>query len=78
MARSGIVIREHGVDEFFANIVQFTDDWPQEKKEAFAKHWRSMENNGAEVAETLFFDGIMNVCVSDDLRRAFSDFGAVE
>lgn len=50
---------------------------PDEKKEAFASHWYSLQDAGCVVAETIFHDGAVHCAPSDDFRRALAEFGVV-
>lgn len=50
---------------------------PDEKKEAFAAHWYSLEDAGCVIAEFLFRNGTLYCAPSDDFRRALAEFGVV-
>lgn len=60
---------------FLRDVERLTADWPQSKRDAFSAHWTALEMHGCEMCETMRVGETLFVSVSDDLRRAFAEFG---
>lgn len=60
---------------FLREVERLTAEWPQSKRDAFSAHWAALEMHGCEMCETTRVGETLFVSVSEDLRRAFVDFG---
>lgn len=63
------------IDSFMSTLVPLIEVMPQEAKDKLGEHWSAMEKGGAQLTETLFRNGVLYACISDDFRRALAEFG---
>ena len=74
IANVSITVKASRANDDIQEIARVVENWPPRKKDAFSKHWKSMEAHGCEIADTLFKNSTLHVAISDDFRRAVAEF----
>jgi hypothetical protein len=69
------LIIEDRTERLLGAMVATVKEWPQEKRDAFASEWRSLELAGAEIGEVQMFGSRFILHPSEDFTRHCAKWG---